>query len=472
MAKWQKTSSGAPLSIPAASWNALMDMGAEWDRRREQGSPALSAERPGACLVKNSSGAARAAFSVLAVTGSLIAPADNLDEFKRLPAVVAGNPTAVSRTLVVIQRQARVDEIVDGLLCGSSICQVNVGKEDHGYAVPAAGGIPASAAAGPLRILWKAAGTGNVWALVSWPASPKTAVTIGTSATNDFVTDGTADDVQWQAAIDLAAALGAPIVAAAGTYTMAAALTAPAGCRLSIRSASTSRVVFQPASALAYCLDASSADLDLRHITIQANGSNKFGIGIAAARLCMLTCNVNDTTGSGGIYVAHGYAILSGVAGTGNAIGVNIYRGFLSAHRCTFSSGGTGIDTTESTALLASCTASSNTGSGISCNGPSIVSGCSASSNGENGIVATIGVGSGGTGNGSGWGGPGSRYDINMILAMGCSGGTRNVAFDGDLSIYAGSQAFVTAVDFGAETVTTKTLAAAAGSLGRITSIT
>lgn len=473
MAKWQKTSSGAPLSIPAASWNALMDMGAEWDRRREQGSPALSAERPGACLVKNSSGAARAAFSVLAVTGSLIAPADNLDEFKRLPAVVAGNPTAVSRTLVVIQRQARVDEIVDGLLCGSSICQVNVSKEDHGYAVPAAGGIPASAAAGPLRILWKAAGTGNVWALVSWPASPKTAVTIGAVAGSyDFVTDGTADNVQWQAAIDLAAALGAPIVAAAGTYTLAAALTVPAGARVSIRSSNTSSVVFQPASAISYCIQAGAlSELLLQYVTIQADGATKFGIGISADRLSAASCTVDECSGSYGITANDCNLASVLVSDCTSGTGIVVQNGRLNAASCTVDSCAAGIETTNSITTLQACTVSNHTNNGINCNGASMVIGCTASNNGQNGIVATIVVGSTATNNGVG--AFPSRYDLNAAIVSGCTATTKNVGIDLGVTIFYGTQAFVTAVDFVAQTVTTKTLATnVVGAAGRITSIT
>lgn len=92
---FQKVRSGDPLAIPAATHNAFVGVARDYQERqrsaRKDGSPDW--RQTGIVLVRNASGADRARFDVLGVSGPVITPTDNADAFKERVAIKGVTPT-------------------------------------------------------------------------------------------------------------------------------------------------------------------------------------------------------------------------------------------------------------------------------------------------------------------------------------------------------------------------------------------
>jgi hypothetical protein len=168
----EKVQSGDPLKIPAGTFNTFIDAAQDFQQRQrsQQQRPRSSFTDHGTVLVRNDSGAGRERFDVLGISGVVIDPADNQDEFANHPAVVgiAPSPDTHAAAFVVLLEPVPAGGIATSVAQGVVPVRVDVQDESDSYAGPAEAqcGHLLSGSEGAAAILWKAPGTGVVWALV------------------------------------------------------------------------------------------------------------------------------------------------------------------------------------------------------------------------------------------------------------------------------------------------------------------
>jgi len=162
------------MRIPANTWNTLIDVArhhrqGETDRRSRSGLPDSNQL---IVLVRNKTAEAQPRFGILGIDEVVITPDDNLAEFKSAPAFDGIVPTSDhANNFVILQAPAGVDHFARALLIGVTALQIQVGSEAHATAGITVGETEyATSGAGPLRILWKQAGTGLKWAVVAMGA--------------------------------------------------------------------------------------------------------------------------------------------------------------------------------------------------------------------------------------------------------------------------------------------------------------
>lgn len=168
MAQFPRVSPGDPITHSARLHNATIDV-IEWAKdRRTTGAPPVGG-RPGSSgivLVQNNSGADVDRFGVLGISGVIITPTDNEEEFKSNWAVTGSTP-AEGDPFVVLSEPIAASKIGRAWISGAVIVKVNVTDADHDHADSAASTASLeSAESGPVRILWKESGTGTKWAIV------------------------------------------------------------------------------------------------------------------------------------------------------------------------------------------------------------------------------------------------------------------------------------------------------------------
>jgi len=186
----RKVKPGDPLAIPAEAFNAFIDAARDVQARRlAQRQGAQPAQDPGTTvvLVRNDSGADRDRFDVLGISGPLIAPSDDLDAFKSrvtLTGVTPADPTHVGRFAVLTEPVAD-GEIGRAVISGVVPVKVSVADADAADWADICADVTAYLTAGPTgsaRVLWRAGGTGQQWALVFLGAGPAELLPAGLSA--------------------------------------------------------------------------------------------------------------------------------------------------------------------------------------------------------------------------------------------------------------------------------------------------
>jgi hypothetical protein len=154
-----KVQPGMPLQIPAKTYNAFVD--AARDHQQRQMSTSADAQRDkdpsNIVLVKNESGADRARFDILGVTGPIFSRADNAATFQDRIALRGVTPTSehVGRFVVL------VDAIPNGTIgrayvSGACLTRVRMLDEAHALADVDDGSAAqlASSEAGAASLIW------------------------------------------------------------------------------------------------------------------------------------------------------------------------------------------------------------------------------------------------------------------------------------------------------------------------------
>jgi len=120
----RKVRSGDPLVIPAATFNAFVDVARDYqERQRSATRDGLPDWRQtGIVLVRNDSGADRQRFDVLGVAGTVIKPTDNADAFKERVALKGVTPTAAhaGRFVILLEPEKAFDIDEMAQLCAVS----------------------------------------------------------------------------------------------------------------------------------------------------------------------------------------------------------------------------------------------------------------------------------------------------------------------------------------------------------------
>jgi len=168
----KKVQAGQPLEIPAGTFNTFIDTArAHLARQRStQTGTDRSYRDPDIVLVRNDSGYDLGQFEVLGVSGVVISPADNLNEFKSIIVLTGVTPSLADHfgRFVVLLEPLADGEI--GRACASGMCQVkiNVVDETDQYADVRDGNRATleSTDRGASYIYWRQSGTGEKWAVV------------------------------------------------------------------------------------------------------------------------------------------------------------------------------------------------------------------------------------------------------------------------------------------------------------------
>lgn len=184
MADLQKVASGDPLEIPADTWNAVLDATRDFQaRRNDQRQGQRSGQsRDNIILVANSGGSDLPQFAAVALTSVVLSPDDSLPEFLRGPiwSVVLtadldssfDDPTLGVMPMAICLEPIPVGGVGRAQAVGIVPCTVNITDETHARVrLSRDSDYASSAFDGTAQILWKEAGTGELWAVLQLPTT-------------------------------------------------------------------------------------------------------------------------------------------------------------------------------------------------------------------------------------------------------------------------------------------------------------
>lgn len=171
-----KVSAGQPLRIPAETFNAFVDAAAAFQARRTSRQAEGGALIPtaGIVTVRNDSGTDQDRFAILGISTPLILPTENAAAFQERVAValVAPDEDAHADRICILQEPIAAGALGRGLILGVTPVRLDVQAEDDRVAAVVTGeaGSLKTGSTGAARILWKEAGTGEVWGIVQIPS--------------------------------------------------------------------------------------------------------------------------------------------------------------------------------------------------------------------------------------------------------------------------------------------------------------
>ena len=137
-------------------------------RGARPGSPPPSTSQP-KLIVRNGSGAERAAYDCLAVSAPLFTPTENVKSFTRMPAFTVVEHTSTDLSLAVLTGPLGDGGSGHAVIYGQTAVKISVTAEtaDFNFAKATPGQTYLTpAASGPARIVWKEPGAGEKWAWV------------------------------------------------------------------------------------------------------------------------------------------------------------------------------------------------------------------------------------------------------------------------------------------------------------------
>ena len=177
----KKVQSGDPLVIPATTFNTLIDAARDHQAQKQRTGQGHqpSFPQPGVISVMNVSGSARDRFDVLGLTGPVILPTVNLNEFKNKTVFYGATPSSSDRgKFAILLEPLDSAEIGRALVSGVCPARIDVTDSDHMFAdvKDAEAGHLASAGSGSATVLWKDSGTGVKWAVVRLGSADTTIV--------------------------------------------------------------------------------------------------------------------------------------------------------------------------------------------------------------------------------------------------------------------------------------------------------
>jgi hypothetical protein len=169
---YSKISPGEVLpGLPARPWNDMLDMLSEWKAGDfDKTDPTIALPRgAGIISIRNDTGSELPRFSILGITGFLITPDDNLQQFKNRPVLKGDAPAATDlERFVITQEPCRADGVCLAMLLGMTAVQIDVVDETDDYADITTGNFQRlqSQPYGSAWIVYKESGTGTKWGLV------------------------------------------------------------------------------------------------------------------------------------------------------------------------------------------------------------------------------------------------------------------------------------------------------------------
>jgi hypothetical protein len=171
MADLQKVQSGDDLVIPASTYNAFIDAarGYQAGPMQRAGNYQSGQSSTDIIYIKNTCGAARARFEILALGAPLFLPTVAPDEFKNrivLSGIAPTSSTPPGRFAVLLEPLA-INAIGRAQVSGVCPAYVNFAADTDSFANVATGAYNmAGGSSGAAEVLWKETGTGLKWAIV------------------------------------------------------------------------------------------------------------------------------------------------------------------------------------------------------------------------------------------------------------------------------------------------------------------
>ncbi|MCK4983640.1 MAG: hypothetical protein KAS17_11990 [Victivallaceae bacterium] len=168
----EKVSSGKKFQVKASTWNSFIDVAAHHKNTQlKLGADTLRSNiKTGIILVRNDSDKLLEQFSPVILDNLIIQPddAEKEQEFKSRVPVFSGKKVSADnkdKPFAILQVPLESGKIGKALIQGITPAKVNVGNESHQYAKLDVSEL-VSCSNGIGRILWKASGTGEKWALM------------------------------------------------------------------------------------------------------------------------------------------------------------------------------------------------------------------------------------------------------------------------------------------------------------------
>jgi hypothetical protein len=200
VADYERVSQGEPLTLSAATWNAVLEAAEHYSRRKlgapqqapVENDPLTPAVR---CMVKNDTGADLAEFSVVKITTPPILPTGRTLDAQGYPIFSGILIAAAADNFAIVVDAIPAGEMGRAVVMGLCVCTVNVLVAGDKFAVPVAGTstlLNSATSSGPARIVWTAtASTGSQLGIVMLTGAGAVPAASALDVRN---TDGTAVD--------------------------------------------------------------------------------------------------------------------------------------------------------------------------------------------------------------------------------------------------------------------------------------
>ena len=171
----KKVKANDKFNCPAGTWNKFIDAALYVQQQQDNMQPAGTVRdtKPGVVLVNNQTGSALEQFAIVSLGTSFYLPTNGEQKFRNnTPVFTASALSDANKSKPFAITQAPLKDGRCGLATVSGIipAKVTVSDASHEYAALAATGL-VSASSGLVRILWKASGTGEQWAIVQLGAA-------------------------------------------------------------------------------------------------------------------------------------------------------------------------------------------------------------------------------------------------------------------------------------------------------------
>jgi hypothetical protein len=173
-----RVTTGQPLKIPAATWNALLSIVEAWDPRDRSLRAGPMARGGQVVIVRNDTGADVPRFGVLGIGAPIFPPtttaAESFDVFRTGVQIIGVTPalTHSGRFVVAIEPIA-ANAVGKAIVAGVTPVRVDIVDERHVAADVHAGSTLLRSCDVGAPILWKESGTGQRWAIVRVEPAPR-----------------------------------------------------------------------------------------------------------------------------------------------------------------------------------------------------------------------------------------------------------------------------------------------------------
>ena len=157
-------------AMPVRAWNTFIDSAQDFLRRQNglRAPVQYGSWSSGIFPVRNDSGADRARFEILTITGTLFTQASRPEEFYNQPTMTAGATSTPPEKFVILQEPVKSGEVGRGMLIGVSAVQIDMvdATDDWADVISGDSSKLRSGPFGSSRIVYVPSGTGTKWGYV------------------------------------------------------------------------------------------------------------------------------------------------------------------------------------------------------------------------------------------------------------------------------------------------------------------
>ena len=183
--KFQSVTSGQPIRLQAATWNAMLEAAKAHEQSKfdQRGVSESALRQPTLAKVRNQTGAPLQPFDVVGLAAPIITPAQRLSEFQRQTALEAGLPQSGVK-FGILTEALPAGGIGTAVVAGVIAARVSVANGTYDCAEPLDSTVShlRSVPHGPAHILWIESSLEPVrWALLRFDSSNREEIVYITS---------------------------------------------------------------------------------------------------------------------------------------------------------------------------------------------------------------------------------------------------------------------------------------------------